>query len=125
MSPKAPRAKAARKKAPQAQPSPTRADMPTEPPAPAGAVPPEQTVHDEYVVCLEDGKRFKTLKGHLRAAHDLSPEQYRTKWGLTADHPIVAPAYSARRSSMAKQARFGKVGRDTSGSRSRQVRTAA
>jgi predicted transcriptional regulator len=94
-------------------------------PGPAGAVPPEQTVHEEYVVCLEDGKRFKTLKGHLRAAHDLSPEQYRAKWALSADHPIVAPAYSARRSTMAKQTRFGKVGRDTSGSRSRQVRTAA
>jgi MucR family transcriptional regulator, transcriptional regulator of exopolysaccharide biosynthesis len=59
-------------------------------------------VTSEYIVCLEDGKKFKSLKRHLRAHYDLSPEKYREKWGLPSDYPMVAPAYAAARSHLAK-----------------------
>lgn len=71
------------------------------------AVPIRQSVTPQAIICLEDGKRFKTLKRHLRAAYGLSPEQYRAKWGLPADYPMVAPAYSDTRSSLAKLLRLG------------------
>lgn len=62
-----------------------------------------QSVTADHVICLEDGKKFKTLKRHLRTAHGLSAQQYREKWGLPADHPLVAPNYAAKRSVMAKK----------------------
>jgi len=71
------------------------------------AVPIRQSVTPEAIICLEDGKRFKTLKRHLRAAYGLSPEQYRAKWNLPPDYPMVAPAYSETRSSLAKSLRLG------------------
>jgi predicted transcriptional regulator len=67
-----------------------------------------QSVTADHVICLEDGKKFKTLKRHLRIAHDLSPQQYREKWELPADHPLVAPNYAAKRSVMAKKVDLGK-----------------
>jgi predicted transcriptional regulator len=77
------------------------------PETPKPAVPPRKSVTDEYIVCLEDGRRFKSLKRHLRTHFDLSPEQYREKWGLDADYPMVAPAYAKARSSLAKEMGLG------------------
>ena len=71
------------------------------------AVSPRKSVTDEYIVCLEDGRRFKSLKRHLRTHFDLTPEQYREKWGLDADYPMVAPAYAKARSSLAKKMGLG------------------
>lgn len=66
-----------------------------------------QSVKPDYIVCLEDGKKFKMLKRHLRTTYGLSPDQYRAKWGLPADYPIVAPNYAARRSAFAKKIGLG------------------
>jgi len=76
-----------------------------EPKAPA--VPIKRSVQPDYIVCLEDGKRFKSLKRHLRTVYDLTPDQYRAKWGLSADYPMVAPNYAAARSEMAKSMGLG------------------
>ena len=67
-----------------------------------------RSVTPEFIVCLEDGKRFKMLKRHLRAAYDMSPEEYRLKWSLPADYPMVAPNYSAQRSTFAKKIGLGR-----------------
>ena len=61
-----------------------------------------KSVTPDYIVCLEDGKKFKSLKRHLRSHYDISPEEYRSKWGLPHDYPMVAPAYAAARSNLAK-----------------------
>ena len=61
----------------------------------------------DYLICLEDGKKFKSLKRHLRSHYNLSPEQYREKWGLPADYPMVAPSYAQARSSLAKRMGLG------------------
>jgi predicted transcriptional regulator len=66
------------------------------------------TVNDEYVVCLEDNRRFKSMKRHLRTSYNLSPEEYREKWGLPKNHPIVCKSYSDKRSKLAKDIGFGK-----------------
>ena len=71
------------------------------------AVPPRKSVTEEYIVCLEDGRRFKSLKRHLRTHFNLTPEQYREKWGLDADYPMVAPAYAEARSNLAKKMGLG------------------
>jgi predicted transcriptional regulator len=71
------------------------------------AVPPKKSVHDDYIICLEDGKKFKSLKRHLRTHYNLSPEEYREKWGLAHDYPMVAPRYAAARSELAKQMGLG------------------
>jgi predicted transcriptional regulator len=71
------------------------------------AVPVKRSIYDDYLICLEDGKKFKSLKRHLRTQYDLSPEQYREKWGLPADYPMVAPAYAAARSLLAKKIGLG------------------
>jgi predicted transcriptional regulator len=71
------------------------------------AVPVEESVTDDYIVCLEDGKRMKMLKGHLRVSFNLTPEQYRKRWGLPEDYPMVAPAYARRRSLIAKKNGLG------------------
>ena len=75
------------------------------------AVPVRRSITPEYLVCLEDGKTFKSLKRHLRTKYDLSPEDYRTKWGLAKDYPMVAPNYAAARSALAKNMGLGKGGR--------------
>ncbi|KPF62970.1 MucR family transcriptional regulator [Bosea sp. AAP35] len=72
------------------------------------AVPIRKSVTPDAIICLEDGKSFKSLKRHLRSAYDLSPEQYRTKWGLPSDYPMVAPAYAEARSALAKSMGLGR-----------------
>ncbi|GLK74242.1 MucR family transcriptional regulator [Ancylobacter dichloromethanicus] len=71
------------------------------------AVPLKKSVMPDYIVCLEDGKKFKSLKRHLRTQYDLTPEAYREKWGLPADYPMVAPNYAAARSALAKEMGLG------------------
>lgn len=72
------------------------------------AVPVSRSVQRDYIVCLEDGKKLKMLKRYLRTHYDMSPEDYRRKWGLPGDYPMVAPAYAERRSDFAKQIGLGK-----------------
>ena len=81
--------------------------QPTEEPKKAPAVSVKKSVQPDYIVCLEDGKRFKSLKRHLRTVYDLTPDQYRAKWGLAHDYPMVAPNYAAARSELAKQLGLG------------------
>jgi predicted transcriptional regulator len=82
-----------------------QADAPTEPLRPAVSI--KKSITPEYIVCLEDGKKFKSLKRHLRTQYNMTPEQYRDKWGLTPDYPMVAPNYAAARSQLAKQMGLG------------------
>jgi predicted transcriptional regulator len=72
------------------------------------AVPVKKSIAADYLICLEDGKKFKSLKRHLRTHYNLSPEEYREKWGLPADYPMVAPNYSATRSRLAKDNGLGR-----------------
>ena len=72
------------------------------------AVPPKKSIHHDYLICLEDGKKFKSLKRHIRTHYDLSPEEYREKWGLGHDYPMVAPAYAAARSRLAREMGLGR-----------------
>ncbi len=74
---------------------------------PTPAVPIKKSVTDDYIICLEDGKKFRSLKRHIGTVYNLSPEQYREKWGLPRDYPMVAPAYSAIRSRLAKDIGLG------------------
>ena len=83
-----------------------RSETPAEPAKPAVSV--KKSMTPEYLVCLEDGKRFKSLKRHLRTQYNMTPEQYRDKWGLPADYPMVAPNYSATRSRLAKDNGLGR-----------------
>jgi predicted transcriptional regulator len=71
------------------------------------AVNPKRSVFPDYIVCLEDGMKFKSLKRHLRTHHEMSPEEYRHKWSLSADYPMVAPNYAAARSALAKKMGLG------------------
>jgi predicted transcriptional regulator len=80
----------------------------SEPPTPAVTI--KKSVAPDYVVCLEDGQKFKSLKRHLRTHHDLTPHEYRQKWGLPADYPMVAPNYAKARSSLAKKMGLGRKG---------------
>lgn len=73
------------------------------------AVPLKRSVTDDFIICLEDGKKFKSLKRHLRTVYDLSPEAYREKWGLPRDYPMVAPAYASARSALARSMGLGQV----------------
>ncbi|SED81080.1 transcriptional regulator, MucR family [Rhizobiales bacterium GAS191] len=73
------------------------------------AVPIKKSVTRDYIICLEDGKKFKSLKRHLRSSFDLSPEEYRKKWGLPYDYPMVAPAYAQTRSDLAKSMGLGNL----------------
>ena len=79
-----------------------------EKPVQSPAVNPKRSVFPDYIICLEDGKKFKSLKRHLRTHYDMSPEEYREKWGLPADYPMVAPNYSATRSRLAKDNGLGR-----------------
>ena len=72
------------------------------------AVPVRKSIAPDYIICLEDGKKFKSLKRHLRTHYDMSPEEYREKWALPADYPMVAPNYSATRSRLAKDNGLGR-----------------
>lgn len=73
------------------------------------AVPVKKSVTPEYIICLEDGKKFKSLKRHLRTSYGMTPEAYREKWGLPKDYPMVAPAYAAARSELAKNMGLGQT----------------
>lgn len=75
------------------------------------AVPVKKSVSKDYIVCLEDGKKFKSLRRHLSSFHNLTPDEYRAKWSLASDYPMVAPAYSATRSQLAKESGLGQVAR--------------
>ncbi|NOZ32588.1 MAG: MucR family transcriptional regulator [Alphaproteobacteria bacterium] len=72
------------------------------------AVPIRRSIQPDYIVCLEDGKKFKSLKRHLSTHYSLSPEEYREKWGLASDYPMVAPNYAAARSALAKKMGLGR-----------------
>ena len=89
----------------QAGPAP---EVVAEPQAPA--VPIRKSVTDDHIICLEDGRMFKSLKRHLLAAYGLSPEQYRAKWNLPHDYPMVAPAYASKRSELARKIGLGRKG---------------
>ncbi|MCW2237157.1 MucR family transcriptional regulator [Azospirillum canadense] len=87
-------------------------ELPTEPLKPA--VPIRKSVTPEYIVCLEDGKKLKMLKRHLRSTYNMSPDEYRARWGLPPDYPMVAPNYAAQRSEFAKRIGLGRSsGRQT------------
>jgi predicted transcriptional regulator len=73
------------------------------------AVPIRKSVTDDHIVCLEDGKKFKSLKRHLRTRYDMSPDEYREKWGLPADYPMVAPNYAKQRSDLARMRGLGQA----------------
>src|SRR4051812_42794244 len=88
--------------APAAEPAPA----PKEP-----AVPVKKSITADFLVCLEDGRKFKSLKRHLRTKYDMTPEEYRAKWGLPKDYPMVAPNYAEARSNLAKQMGLGQGGR--------------
>lgn len=91
----------------------TAVDGANEPEAPPlkPAVSPRKSVTPDYIICLEDGKKFKSLKRHLRTHYNLTPEEYREKWGLPRDYPMVAPNYAAARSKLAKKMGLGQKGR--------------
>jgi predicted transcriptional regulator len=74
---------------------------------PEAVVPVEESVKPDYIVCLEDGRRLKMLKRHLKTAYNMTPEQYRERWQLPADYPMVAPNYAKRRSNLAKEIGLG------------------
>jgi predicted transcriptional regulator len=82
------------------------APVPEERPKPAVSV--GRSVQHDFIVCLEDGKKLKMLKRYLRSRYNMSPDEYRKRWGLAADYPMVAPAYAARRSDFAKQIGLGR-----------------
>jgi len=75
------------------------------------AVPVRKSITPDYLICLEDGRKFKSLKRHLRTKYNQSPEEYRAKWGLAKDYPMVAPNYAKARSELAKQMGLGQGGR--------------
>ena len=75
------------------------------------AVPVRRSITPDHLVCLEDGRKFKSLKRHLRTKYNMSPEEYRTKWSLPKDYPMVAPNYAKARSELAKQMGLGQGGR--------------
>ncbi len=91
-----------------------------EPPKPVVSI--RKSVTPDYIICLDDGKKLKVLKRHLRTAYNMTPEEYRAKWGLPADYPMVAPNYAAARSAMAKKIGLGRkrAGRKRKGSKAKK-----
>jgi predicted transcriptional regulator len=90
------------------------AEQEAAPPA-TPAVPVKKSITPDFLICLEDGRKFKSLKRHLRTKYDMSPDQYRAKWGLPKDYPMVAPNYAQARSNLAKQMGLGQGGRKAAG----------
>lgn len=76
------------------------------------AVPIDESIQDDFIICLEDGKRFKMMKRHLRETYGMTPDQYRNKWGLPSDYPMTAPNYSKYKASYAKNSGLGKYERE-------------
>ena len=97
-------------------------EQPAEKPQPA--VNPKKSVFDEYIICLEDGKKYKSLKRHLRSKYDMSPEDYRKKWGLSSDYPMVAPSYAAARSELARNMGLGRKAGQARGGRGKSAKAA-
>jgi predicted transcriptional regulator len=85
---------------------------PVQPEKPQPAVPVKKSVFPDYLVCLEDGKKLKMLKRHLKTAYDMTPDQYRERWGLPPEYPMVAPNYADHRSNLAKKIGLGTKPRD-------------
>lgn len=81
-----------------------------EKPKPAVSI--RKSLQHDYLICLEDGKKFKSLKRHLKSRYQMSPQEYRTRWGLPEDYPMVAPAYAEERSRLAKKMGLGKKSND-------------
>ncbi len=81
--------------------------IPAQPERPRPAIPVKKSVLDDYIICLEDGKKLKMLKRHLKTAYNMTPEEYRERWNLSADYPMVAPNYAAHRSNLAKRIGLG------------------
>ncbi len=81
--------------------------QPAQPERPQPAVPIKRSVTPDYIICLEDGKKLKMLKRHLKTAYNMTPEEYRERWGLPADYPMVAPNYAQHRSTLAKKIGLG------------------
>ena len=81
--------------------------------APTPAVNPKRSVFPDYIICLEDGKKLKMLRRHLKAAYNMTPEEYRARWGLPREYPMVAPGYSEKRSSLAREIGLGSTTRAT------------
>jgi predicted transcriptional regulator len=79
----------------------------TEQPRPEPAVPVKKSVLPDYIICLEDGKKLKMLKRHLKTAYNMTPEKYRERWGLPSDYPMVAPNYAKQRSQLARELGLG------------------
>ncbi len=86
------------------------AGLPTEvePEKPIPAVPPRKSVFPDYIICLEDGKKLKLLRRHLKTAYNMTPQEYRERWGLPAEYPMVAPNYANHRSSLARRIGLGR-----------------
>jgi predicted transcriptional regulator len=91
------------------------------------AVPVKKSVTSDYLICLDDGKKFKSLKRHLRTTYDMTPDQYRAKWGLPSDYPMVAPNYAKTRSELAKTMGLGQQRRkeQATPAKGRKAKTAA
>ena len=83
-------------------------DDPVEPPRPDPAVPISKSITPDHIVCLEDGRKLKMLKRYLRSRYDLTPDEYRSRWGLPSDYPMVAPNYAKKRSAFAKEIGLGR-----------------
>lgn len=81
------------------------------------AVSVEESIHDDYIICLEDGKKLQMLKRHLNTVYNMTPEQYRERWSLPPDYPMVAPSYAKRRSAIAKETGLGVTNRRAPGPR--------
>ncbi|WP_316975904.1 MucR family transcriptional regulator [Shumkonia mesophila] len=90
-------------------------EVPEVPEAAKPAVPIKRSVFPDYIVCLENGKKLKMLKRHLKTAYNMTPEEYREKWGLPADYPMVAPNYAKHRSTLAKEIGLGTKARKGQG----------
>ena len=99
------------------------AEAPATPQAPA--VPVRKSINPDFLVCLEDGRKFKSLKRHLRTKYGMSPEDYRAKWGLPKDYPMVAPSYAEARSQLAKSMGLGQGGRRVAAPKSRAKKAAS
>lgn len=96
---------------------------PAAPEKPVPAVPIKKSITPDAIICLEDGKKFKSLKRHLRTAYDMTPEEYRAKWGLSPDYPMVAPNYAEARSNLAKSMGLGRKAGETPAAPAKAKRT--
>jgi predicted transcriptional regulator len=97
----------------------------TEKPKPEPVVPPNKSVRPDHIVCLFDGKKFKSLKRHIRVSHGMTPQQYREAFDLRQDYPMVAPAYASARSELAKGMGFGLTGKKAGGSKAAALKRAS